>query len=261
MTEMDQWVEWYEANGLVYFPIYGITNGVCRCKAGAACGENAGKHPIYRWKGEPSRKPRALDNVGISTDNLVVIDLDGNVPQEALDQYPETFTTGTGHGYHLWYAADPSKDVKSLVGWKPKVDIRAKGGLVIAPPSRHRSGTVYRHVRGDSILPVPKALLDVLPEKGTVTHKRVGHEVRYEDVPLTTHKIMQPLGAKLVDEMLNWQDGRNKTLFRLGCRYFELAADQLMGADVLSELVQAALTVGLTSDEIERTLDSARKSV
>lgn len=255
---MAQWVEWYEANGLTYFPIYGITNGVCRCQSGEACGANAGKHPIYRWKGMPSRSPKPLDNVGISTDNLVVIDLDGDVPVEVLDQYPLTFTTGTGHGFHLWYRADPSKDVKSLVGWKPKVDIRAMGGLVIAPPSRHRSGTVYRHVRGDNIMPIPRTLLDSLPEKGSVERTKIGPPT--EIVP-TTPDIWASVGVRLVESMEAWEGGRNQTLFRLACRYFEMAHTKILGADVLDDLVQAALRTGLTMPEVERTIESAAKSI
>lgn len=259
MSEMDEWVKWYEANGLVYFPIYGITNGVCRCENGASCGANTGKHPIYRWKGQPSRKPRPTDNVGISTDNLVVIDLDGDVSEEALDQYPRTFTTGTGHGYHLWYRADPTKTVKSVVGWKPKVDIRAHGGLVIAPPSRHRSGSVYRHVRGDTIQPVPRTLLDSLPEKGQREQRRVGHTVTV--LPGETHPLYAPLAAKLIEDLENWQGGRNQTLFRVACRYFEWAAAGVLGSDVLLEISQTAINLGLTPDEVARTIDSASKSV
>lgn len=259
MNEMDKWIEWYQANDLVYFPIYGITNGICRCPAGADCGANAGKHPVYKWKGQPPRKPRPTDNVGISTDNLVVIDLDGDVSEEVLDEYPRTFTTGTGHGYHLWYRADPTKTVKSIVGWKPKVDIRAHGGLVIAPPSRHRSGSVYRHVRGETIQPVPRWLLDSLPERGTTQRRRVGHDV--VSIPDGTHPLYAPLARKLIEELENWESGRNQTLFRVCCRYFEWAAAGVLGADVLAEIAQTAVNLGLTSEEVTRTIESASKSV
>lgn len=261
MSEMAEWVKFYEANGLTYFPLYGITNGICRCdahKEGRDCKGNTGKHPIYRWKGKPSRKPRDTDNIGISTDNLVVVDLDGDVTEEALNEYPGTFTTGTGHGYHLWYKADPSKPVKSVVGWKHKVDVRAMGGLVVGPPSRHRNGSVYRHVRGDTIQPVPRWLLDALPEKGEVKRK-VGYEVT--EIPTDSSPLMVNVGKMLVDTMENWEEGRNQTLFRVGCRFFEMAAINMLGADVLADIMQAALNTGLTPDEIERTLDSARKSV
>lgn len=257
MSEMTEWVKFYEENGLVYFPMFGIVNGQCRCKEGAAC-SNTGKHPIFKWKGVPARLPRDTDNVGISTDNLVVVDLDGDVSDSVLSEYPRTFTTSTGHGFHLWYRADPSKPVKSVVGWKPKVDVRAMGGLIVAPPSRHRSGSVYRHVAGESIQPVPRALLDSLPEKGEVRRK-VGYEVT--QVADSTHPIMRTLGDALVQDMANWQVSRNQTLFRVGCRFYEFAAAKTLGVDVLSDIVYAALQTGLSSDEIERTLESARRSV
>lgn len=264
MSEMTDWVAFYEANHLTYFPLYGITNKVCRCSAhaeGKDCGGNTGKHPIYKWKGKPSRIPRDTDNIGISTDNLVVVDLDGDVSLDTLNDYPGTFTTGTGHGYHLWYAADPTKPVKSVVGWKHKVDIRAMGGLIVAPPSRHRNGSVYRHVRGDSIQPVPRWLLDELPEKGEVKRK-IGYEVTV--IPNETQSFMEPVGNKLVQQMLDWDQfdhGRNQTLFRVGCRFYEMAAHNMLGEDVLADIMRAAMSVGLTPDEIERTLDSASKSV
>ena len=258
MSEMEQWCQWYASQGLTYFPIYGITNGLCRCREGEACGANTGKHPIFKWKGQPSRMPRVTDNVAISTDPLVVIDLDGDVSADVLAEYPPTFTTSTGHGYHLWYRAHPSKHVKTMVGWRPKVDIRAMGGLLIVPPSRHRHGGTYRHVKGDSIQSVPTHLLKEMPEKGEVS-RRIGVAVEVKSTE--TPAVMAPLGAKLVYEMENWEVSRNTTLFRLGCRFFELAHTGLLGQDVLHDLCQAALRSGLTSGEIERTLESARNSV
>lgn len=259
MDEMQQWVSWYESQGLTYFPLYGITNGVCRCSAGSKCGENTGKHPIYKWKDKPSRIPGPLDNIAINTNNLVVLDFDRPDAIEAIDDYPATFTTTTGRGIHLWYRADPSKEVKSVAGWKPKVDIRAKGGLLVAPPSRHRHGLVYKHLRGDTIVPIPADLLAELPEKGSAPNRRIGYEV---DVVLSeTHPVMRPLGSIIVREMQGTTENRNQTLFRLGCRFFEQAATGLLGADVLEELIAAAIETGLTPDEVQRTLDSARKSV
>lgn len=262
MTEMEAWCDFYRANDITYFPIFGITNGICRCPDGAACGPNSGKHPKQAWKGKPSKLPRDVDNVGISTDNLVIIDFDGDVPLEALDAYPSTFTTGTGHGFHLWYKADPSKDVKSEVGWRHKIDTRAKGGILIVPPSRHRNGGVYRHIRGNSIVPVPAALLAVLPERGVVTERKIGHQV----VPNVTHTpdLMVAMANRIVQDMLDWdswEEGRNKALFRLGCRYFELAHTGHLGQDTLRDLFDAAVRTGLTPSEVERTLESASNSL
>ena len=258
MTEMEEWVAWYASQGLTYFPLYGITNGECRCREGAAC-TNTGKHPRVKWKGVAPTMPKSVDNVGISTDDLVVVDFDADPGESVLNEFPRTFTTSTGHGFHLWYRADPSKPVKSVVGWRHKVDIRAKGGLVVAPPSRHKSGSTYSHVRGDSIQPVPRWLLDSLPEKGEMK-RRVGYEVT--KVNDETHQIYRRgIGDVLIHEMENWEVGRNQTLFRLGCRFYEFAADGILGSDVLRDLFDAAVRTGLSPDEVFRTLESARRSV
>lgn len=259
-NETEAWLKFYDDNGIMFFPLFGITNGVCRCPEAGAC-KNTGKHPRVKWKGFPSQKPGSLDNLGISTDNLVVVDIDGDVGEDALSAYPGTFTTSTGHGYHLWYRADPSKAVKTCVAWRPKVDVRAVGGLLVVPPSRHYGGGTYHHLRGDSIRPVPRYLLDELPEKSTF-ERRIGRDVvvKIADTPA----VMAPLGRKLVEEMeaaACAEGSRNQTLFRLACRYFELAANDMMGVDFLKALAEAARGTGLTDQEVMRTLDSARKSV
>ena len=257
MSEMEAWTQFYADNNLTFFPLFGIMNGQCRCPQGAKC-DNAGKHPRGRWKDLPSRTPAETDNVGISTDNLIVIDLDGDVPASVLAEYSPTFTTSTGHGFHLWYKASKEKQIKSFVGWKRKVDIRAIGGLVVGPPSRHRSGSVYRAVNDEPINQIPQRLLYELPER-TSNYHRTGKvaTVELSDTP----PLMFPMVGKLVMELLNWQEGRNVTLFRVACRYFELSTKGLLGADALAEINEAALQIGLTSEEIERTLASARRSI
>lgn len=257
-SEIDQWFDWYQSVGLVAFPLYGITNGVCRCPAGAACGSNAGKHPIYKWKNQPSRRPKSTDNIAVSTDPLIVIDLDGDVGEEALAAFPPTFTTTTGHGFHLWYKADPSKNIKSIVGWKHKVDVRAIGGLVVAPPSRHRNGGTYRHHTGAKIRDVPSELLAELPERTPPT-RRIG-----EPAHITVTDTPGPMVAyqqMLVRQMEDWSVSRNQTLFRLGCRFYEMSHIGLLGADALQDLLDAAVRTGLTYEESVKTLESARNSV
>lgn len=258
MTEMQEWAKFYEANNLTYFPLFGIMNGACRCRLGVNC-TNMGKHPIFAWKDKPRRTPSDTDNIGVSTDNLVVIDLDGDVGESALADYPCTFTTTTGHGFHLWYRADRRKNVKSIVGWKRKVDIRACGGIVVAPPSRHKSGAQYRAFNDSPIVSIPDDLLYALPERSK-NYNRTGQPASVELVQ--TPSVMFPMVGRLIAEMMDFGDhGRNQTLFRVACRFYEMSSKNLMGEDALNALSQAALDTGLTQDEVERTLASARRSV
>ena len=100
-----------------------------------------------------------LANIAIITgavSNLVVFDLDSeSAVQYAEEQggFPDTVKVKTGRGYHL-YLKHPGFDVRNQVKEKLKIDIRADGGYVVAPPSIHGSGHQYEWVEGCSIFDV-----------------------------------------------------------------------------------------------------------
>lgn len=90
---------------------------------------------------------RTKANVGFATGNgILVVDIDGSEGEEGLEAVetaggevlPETFTviTPTG-GIHLYYTYDAeAHEITSRQNNPcPKVDIRADGGYVVAPPS------------------------------------------------------------------------------------------------------------------------------
>lgn len=95
------------------------------------------------------RWPQA--GIGIATGaGLAVIDVDG--PQGAASlaalerehgPTPATVETLTGGGgRHLWFrSAEPLRNSAGLLG--PGLDVRGENGYVVAPPSRHRNGTIY----------------------------------------------------------------------------------------------------------------------
>jgi len=164
----------------------------------------AGKHPLVAWRDYQQRHatpdevkawyaqwPNA--NVGIITgqiSNLVVIDIDpAHKGEESLAELTERYGAlpGTltacsgGGGRHLYFSApaDPVP-VRSRVAVAPGIDVRAEGGLVVAPPSNHPSGGRYRWIT-DATLPVslaalPRWLIDLV--QGTRPHA-VGHGVRH----------------------------------------------------------------------------------
>jgi hypothetical protein len=93
-------------------------------------------------------------NIGIRTgpeSGLLVFDFDGPKGLEALAQLqrehgplPKVPTVRTGgSGVHLYFAypADEVRSRSRVAGMA--LDIRAKDGYVIAPPSVHRSGNLY----------------------------------------------------------------------------------------------------------------------
>jgi hypothetical protein len=57
---------------------------------------------------------------------------------------PETWTARTGGGgTHLYFRYPRSRVVTNTQASMPGVDIRAQGGFIVAPPSRHQSGKQY----------------------------------------------------------------------------------------------------------------------
>lgn len=252
-------IDYYEALGLQLIPLWGVVNGRCRCRAGAEC-QQPGKHPKIKWRGAPSQRPVGSDNVGVCTDPLVVLDFDTLDAAAAMaDRLDDTFVVQTLRGVHVWYRADPLRPVRSTVGWRPHVDVRAVGGLVVAPPSRTVvEGRRYSAVSGIvDVAPCPPWLLDELPEY--VPYKqRTYHGVR--TLAVTTNPHFRPLVDQLISQMLSAVSGtRNLTLFKVASRLSDLVHGGYVAADARDELVQAALQMGLQPDEIERTMGSAWK--
>ena len=113
------------------------------------------------------RWPQA--NIGLAIPGgLVVLDLDSGQALGRLHAegrgLPATARAETGKGQHLWYAVG-SLPVRNCVRALRDIDIRASGGYVIVPPSRHPSGARYRWqvpLRPESIAEAPGWLVDLL---------------------------------------------------------------------------------------------------
>lgn len=122
------------------------------------------KKPLIKWTEFQKRKPTKEEvinwftsypkaNIGIvagQISNLVVVDLDDEEAQEWAKQQG-LFDLGapcvrTARGLHLYFKyPNPEKGlVQTVSGFQgKKIDIRANGGFVIAPPSVHQSGVQY----------------------------------------------------------------------------------------------------------------------
>jgi hypothetical protein len=138
-----------------------------RCSCGRDCGKDCGKHPrtphglldattdeatVRAWS---ERWPDA--NVAILTgaaNDLWVLDADGAGGLEALAALerqhgqlppltPRVRTGGGGLHYYFKWPTDGTviRNCTRLHGLP--IDVRGEGGYVVAPPSRHRSGTAY----------------------------------------------------------------------------------------------------------------------
>lgn len=152
----------YAAKGWKVYPIqHPNMDGSCSCHKGRSC-PDPGKHPFHALGGlkSASTDPQQLRtlfgssdaSLGILCDGFWVLDCDGEegiADVEALIQsngdFPRTPTAETGGGgRHYYFQADKriAKNRTKIQG--KSIDIRTKGGAVVAPPSRHASGLAYR---------------------------------------------------------------------------------------------------------------------
>lgn len=123
-------------------------------------------------------------NIGIATgeaSDIVVVDVDGPQGEDALAAFgdlPRCPSSSTGKGRHLIFAR-PAAGLRNSAGkLGPQLDTRGDGGYIVAPPSVHPSGAVYRWLDGldprrVSPPPLPAAILsrltDPLLSRGPLT--------------------------------------------------------------------------------------------
>lgn len=165
---------WWASRGVNVFPLAWPIGHDCSC--GKTDCTSPAKHPLTKngvndattdqetittwW----TRWPNA--NIGVRTGELFdVIDLDGAAAIDAWRAFTETDGTPVhvglamsgrdGGGAHLYVVPGGMKTIPSgKRGLPPGVEIKAVGGYVVAPPSRHASGRVYSwvHTFGDGVL-------------------------------------------------------------------------------------------------------------
>jgi hypothetical protein len=152
----------YARSGWPVLPVHSAKSGRCSCR-NSGC-TSAGKHPrnkhgvkdattdrqtIRKWWG---MWPDA--NVGVATgkeSGILVLDIDSrhdgprSLKRLSAKEGPiplcPVANTGGG-GQHLVFEY-PSGDIKNRTSLRPGIDVRADGGYIVAPPSRHVSGKRY----------------------------------------------------------------------------------------------------------------------
>jgi hypothetical protein len=94
-------------------------------------------------------------NVGVATGRLVIVDVDcahGRAALATLEQthepLPPTLTAVTCRGVHLYFHAGAHRIANSVARLGAGLDVRGRGGQVVAPPSLHADGHRYRWSAG-----------------------------------------------------------------------------------------------------------------
>jgi hypothetical protein len=273
---------WYAKAGILVLPLHTpAADGTCSCRRSDTC-ESAGKHPRLRHGLHDASQDLGLigswwqrwpdANVGLATGTaLDVCDMDTGAGLAAvLDTLdvikPAAPLVRTGNGWHLWYA---STDLPNRVGLLPGVDWRGSGGMVVAPPSVHASGTTYRFQQPWDGLVLPdcppplRALVAAPAAPGALTAETITRFDRYAEAALDgeLQRIRQAPAPVYSGGTRITGGERNNTLHLAAFRMGQLAASgRVDEAAVRRELTAAAVQTGLSLVEAQRTIDSGWRS-
>ncbi|GMU61126.1 MAG: hypothetical protein AMXMBFR34_28890 [Myxococcaceae bacterium] len=183
---------WLASLGWLVVPLHAPTPTGCTC--GRPDCRSAGKHPrTPNGLKDASKDPQVIEawwrhepvwNVGVVTgavSNIIVIDVDprhgGDVALAQLQHEngpfpltPESRTGGGGTHYVFEHPGDSVANSSGRLG--AGLDLKADGGLIVAPPSLHASGQRYEWVDGRRpdqlrVAPVPPWLLGLIQAKKT----------------------------------------------------------------------------------------------
>jgi hypothetical protein len=181
----------YARQGLPVLPLWGLLDArsgdgrlLCRCGR-LDC--KRGKHPMHKLVPHGSLQATTHEptvthfwgvvapeaNIGIAT-GLRAIGLDVDPREGGREKLaelvvmhgplPQTWRARTGGGGdHYFFRPPPDSEVKNFQGGKRGaplngLDLRGKGGLLVAAPSRHESGNNYQWIitpRSMPIAPMP----------------------------------------------------------------------------------------------------------
>jgi hypothetical protein len=225
--------------------------------------ERRGKRPLVRWEEFQHRRADEAEvrawyrsfpgaNVGIVTgavSGLVVVDIDpghgGDESLSALERahgpLPRTIEASTGGGGRHVYFRHPGGVVHNRAGLAPGIDLRGDGGYVVAPPSVHPSGRLYRfeashHPDETALAAAPDWLLRLFGPQG-----RIGH-------PLAHWRSLVREGVA--------EGARNSTLASLAGHMLWHGLDPQVALDLLLCWNKARCRPPLPEDEVAQVVES-----
>lgn len=205
-------------------------------------------------------------NLGIRTgvpSGVFVLDVDGEQGLSSLAEVvkrhgslPPTQTSTTGKGRHYWFIARgpvPCSVGRIAAG----IDIRGDGGYVVAPPSVHPNGTVYRWACDERPADAPDWLLMLARHRPEFISPRpiIGA------VTCSDNYCRAALEREVRSVTDAAHGGRNHALNRASFNLHQLVAiGKLDASNVVNRLVEAAHACGLLQDDGQRQVMATIRS-
>ena len=189
--------------------------------------KSEGKIPYIEWMEFQSRRPTEEEmilwfnkwpnaNIAVVTgkiSNLVILDIDGAEGVNSLKSgnfnIPDTPEVETGRGVQYYFKYPKGYEIGNSVGILPKVDVRADGGYVVAPPSLHVTGKYYKWIKMTKMAEMPDWLLNLITKSDTKNN-------RLPDTNVVNH-LKNNMNDLIINMMkCNIDDGvRNGTLVKI----------------------------------------------
>lgn len=198
MNNLDFAQRYIEDFDFAVFPLYAIENGKCTC--GKPC-TSPGKHPQTSTGFKAASKnlsdfkhvwTQNDSNIGIATGDvskIIVLDVDPKnggtdslkeLIKEIGDFTTYTIKTGSG-GLHFYFEYPHGFDIGNSANLLGKgLDIRGRGGYVVAPPSNHLQGN-YEIVENSKIIQLPDKLLKLLIQPKTNNQPNNNQPINNDD--------------------------------------------------------------------------------
>lgn len=259
----------YTREGLPVIPLHTPdSDGRCSClgKSSDEC-SSPGKHPRTLHGSKAASVVEAEvrkwwrlwpdANVGVRTGapGIIALDLDEPAAAAALLDLAAGrplggLTIATGRGRQLWYRAAAADDVANHQGWRgiSGLDVRGRGGYVVAAPSRHYSGAAYRVV-GGQLEHAPDWLYDLLRQRSRPSLPTGPVQPPYAGDGTSFGRTV--LRRECGELRVTGEGGRNHKLNLVAYLGGRLIAGGELGEDyAVTEITRAAEDAGLTSTEI-----------
>lgn len=263
----------YTQRGWAVTPLHDVSGDSCSCGSAEPrhAREGGGKHPLLeRWQARPltnelavreawARRPMA--NVGILTgpaSGVWVLDVDpehgGDAALRQLIErhgpLPDTYTVRTGSGGVHYYWSMPEWDLTNSRGRLPDgIDVRGRGGFVVAPPSISGKGP-YLVPEGvtATVAAAPAWLLDLVrPRPAPIAQVAPMQAQPYAYAAMPNGRdrgvmyAREGVGRELYELQSAPPGQRNQTGFSVACRLVELLNAPWSGLQ-LDEVRQAFLS-------------------
>jgi hypothetical protein len=184
--------------------------------------------------GIPTGKVNAI--FVVETDTIAGHNVDGLASLKALEtehgRLPKTLTakspTGSIHRYFAWPSTSDIDIRNSDSKLGPGIDIRANGGMVLAPPTRTPKG-VYRWMNNFPIADAPLWLIKLI-EKGSRPQRAPSAPSNGARRPVTDEQLREVMECIPNDDGTSWEDWN-----RVGMALFAATNGSWLGAELFDQ--------------------------